>query len=527
MGFSFAASDLLLEVDAAGNIVFAAGAAGPLGERDAHAFVGRAIGECVREDDRPMLGQMLSMLKLGMRSGPLQLVGAGAFAPTMQISAVTLPTAPNARYVTIAFTGASTLAAAVAPRAKDTGLVEAEAYGDVAEDALSALRARGSAAKVTMLDLAGQQDLVTRLGPDEARSYLGELGAMLRAASSGDAAAQVTDGSYSVIHDETLDTEALTRDLGAAAKKADPQGLGVQIGARSITIDPDLSDADAARALAYAVARFAEGGLGGDSDFSELCSTLEGDMRQTSSKMVAFKRTISERQFIFMAQPIVNLKSRRPHHYELLVRFEKGRSPFQMVHFAEQTGVIADLDMAALEAAVAFLAKRAPRDFPGLAVNLSGASVTNPQFATRLIRALIAHNVDPKRLSFEITESSRITDLDAAHAFIQRIRNTGHPVYLDDFGAGAASFQYLRALEVDAVKIDGAYVQSAAQLKKDALLLKAMVELCRDLGVLTVAEKVENETQVQHLAKLGVDMCQGYLFGKPAPLSTLAADKAA
>ena len=99
---------------------------------------------------------------------------------------------------------------------------------------------------------------------------------------------------------------------------------------------------------------------------------------------------------------------------------------------------------------------------------------------------------------------------------IQRLRTTGHAVCLDDFGAGAAAFQYLRALEVDVVKIDGMYVREALQSQTGKPFLKAMAGLCRDLGVGVVAEMVEDKSVVSFLLECGIQFGQGILFGEPS-----------
>ncbi len=110
----------------------------------------------------------------------------------------------------------------------------------------------------------------------------------------------------------------------------------------------------------------------------------------------------------------------------------------------------------------------------------------------------------------------RIKDLQATNTVLQVLRADGHKICLDDFGAGAASFPYIQALEVDYVKIDGAYVKRMETHPRDRAILKAMVGLCRDLGVGTVAEMVETESQAKALVDLGVDYAQGYLFGRPS-----------
>src|SRR3546814_8686804 len=124
-----------------------------------------------------------------------------------------------------------------------------------------------------------------------------------------------------------------------------------------------------------------------------------------------------------------------------------------------------------------------------------------------------------KQLIFEITESTQITNLVHAAAAVRQLRDDGHSVCLDDFGAGAASFPYLQALDVDYVKIDGAYVKAlqTKEYERDRAILKGMVWLCKELGIGTVAEMVEPEDQAGLLRDFGIDYGQGYLFGRPEP----------
>src|SRR3546814_13380438 len=98
----------------------------------------------------------------------------------------------------------------------------------------------------------------------------------------------------------------------------------------------------------------------------------------------------------------------------------------------------------------------------------------------------------------------------------------GFSMCLDDFGAGAASFQYLRALEVDYVKIDGTYTRRLLSSDRDGLLLRNLCDLCAALNIETIAAMVELDDQVARLRSLGVKIGQGYLLGRPAPRPVFA-----
>ncbi len=118
---------------------------------------------------------------------------------------------------------------------------------------------------------------------------------------------------------------------------------------------------------------------------------------------------------------------------------------------------------------------------------------------------------------FEITESSRMSDLESANNFIQSLRGRGYHVCLDDFGAGAASFQYLSVLDVDVVKLDGSAVKNAQKAAKGRAFLSALTELCRRMNVETIAEMVDTEETLDFCRDCGCNYVQGFLFGKPSP----------
>jgi EAL domain-containing protein (putative c-di-GMP-specific phosphodiesterase class I) len=185
--------------------------------------------------------------------------------------------------------------------------------------------------------------------------------------------------------------------------------------------------------------------------------------------------------------------------------------------FAENVGLIQDFDLACCRRAIAFMAERAETSPVNLAVNLSGLSLQSDAFVEALLELLQRHTNLAGRLLFEATESSRMHDLERVARVFNILKGRGFSLCLDDFGAGAASFQYLRALEVDYVKIDGTYTRRLLSSDRDSLLLRNLCDLCADLKIKTIAEMVELEDQVERLRRLGVTLGQGYLLGRPSP----------
>ena len=160
------------------------------------------------------------------------------------------------------------------------------------------------------------------------------------------------------------------------------------------------------------------------------------------------------------------------------------------------------------------------------AVNISGRSLSSPEFVRSLVELLGEFDEERKSILFEVTESAKLENLEEANRIIQALRKAGHIVCLDDFGAGVSAFQYLSALHVDLVKIDGSYVVDAISNKRSRALLKAMAGMCRDLGITTVAEMIEEEEVAVLVRDCGIDYGQGYLYGKPSTsISTFESPK--
>lgn len=153
-----------------------------------------------------------------------------------------------------------------------------------------------------------------------------------------------------------------------------------------------------------------------------------------------------------------------------------------------------------------------------LAVNLSAKSFTDPDFADVISEALASGSVDPRVLTFEVTETAAIADLEQARTFMSRLRGLGCRFALDDFGVGFSSLYHLKHLPVDDLKIDGAFIASLPDDAVDQHLVKGIVEVARGLQKRTVAEFVGDDETLTLLRDYGVDLAQGYHVGRPRPI---------
>jgi diguanylate cyclase (GGDEF)-like protein/PAS domain S-box-containing protein len=224
------------------------------------------------------------------------------------------------------------------------------------------------------------------------------------------------------------------------------------------------------------------------------------------------------------SQPIVPLDLRNPTplHGEVLLRFaeEDGQIllPGAFIPTAERYHQMSAIDRWVVHTVLGVL--RSDALVPAsncYAVNLSGQSLSNPEFLDFIMEQLQEHAIAPARLCFEITETAGIANLDAAAHFIGTLRAKGCRFSLDDFGSGLSSFAYLKTLSVDFLKIDGCFVQDMVRDPIDRAMVEAIQRVGRVMGVKTIAESVESTTTLNLLRTIGVDYAQGYVLGPPSP----------
>jgi EAL domain-containing protein (putative c-di-GMP-specific phosphodiesterase class I) len=181
---------------------------------------------------------------------------------------------------------------------------------------------------------------------------------------------------------------------------------------------------------------------------------------------------------------------------------------------AERCGLIGEIDQWVIAQATKLAARGRQ-----VAVNLSAASAGEPEVLDLIERELRDHGTDPGNVVFEITETAVMQNIDRATLFAERLVALGCRFALDDFGTGFASFTYLKRLPVQYLKIDIDFVRNLARSPRDRSVVKAIVGLARDFGQQTIAEGVEDEATAEVLRDLGVTYAQGYLFGRPCPLT--------
>jgi diguanylate cyclase (GGDEF)-like protein len=242
--------------------------------------------------------------------------------------------------------------------------------------------------------------------------------------------------------------------------------------------------------------------------------TLRRENIRSTDEIVA---ALNERRIFLAYEPVVACRDRSVGFYECLMRIRRadgGLIPAgEIVPVAERLGLVRLLDFRVLELVVEELIAA-----PALqaSLNVSPASTVDPDWWASLATLLRQHSGAAERLIVELTESAAIHDVEETRNLLARVKELGCRIAIDDFGAGYTSFRNLRRLDVDLVKIDGAYVRDMAQSKDDRAFVQSLIELARRLGLATVAEWVQDEPAARMLADWGCDFLQGSLIGLAA-----------
>lgn len=228
-------------------------------------------------------------------------------------------------------------------------------------------------------------------------------------------------------------------------------------------------------------------------------------------------------ELLLYAQPVVDLRSGRIAHHELLLRMrdEATGQVLTASDFlgaaAQAKGLCSAIDRWVVDETLAMLANgsRGSR----FQVNLSGETVGDESSLTALADRVGSARLEPGALGFEIGEGSVRRDLDQALDAIRRLGATGCPLVLDGFSASFGSFSYLQKLPVDQIKIDGTVISSLAGEQPDHATIGAIVRLAQGTDKSTVAKLVESDDIVPVLRMHGVDMAQGFEMGQPVPVA--------
>jgi EAL domain-containing protein (putative c-di-GMP-specific phosphodiesterase class I) len=238
------------------------------------------------------------------------------------------------------------------------------------------------------------------------------------------------------------------------------------------------------------------------------------------------RRALGSDELVLHYQPKVDLSSGRVRSAEALVRWqhpERGLlPPGEFIAAAEGTGLILPLTLHTIELAVAQARTwyDAGREIQ-VAVNLSPRCLLEVHLPEAVQEVLARHGLPPRLLRLEITESTIMTDPGRALGILTALQQSGVALSLDDFGTGYSSMSYLKRLPVDELKIDRSFVTDMLAAGSDSVLVRSSIDLGHNLGLVVVAEGVEDSQTMAALGVLGCDVVQGYHLARPMPAEAL------
>lgn len=494
LGLAFASADVLFELDGDGCVAFAAGDpphfTAPLTD-----WTGANLADVVTRASLVPVQEALAGLAPGGRTAPVEvLVHAGpGQVRRASLRIFVLPEQAPTRSCALIWNGqafAMNLPPVMA--VGDAGVLLRHAEARLTDGAPGRLQ-------LSVVDAPG----LGAAEPPGGQRARQRIESVLSAAADGPLA-QLTVDRYALF--SAMDSEALSE---AVRDSAAAEGLALSPQAVSATVPRDKNMDCTLRAMRHAL----EQCLKTDS-LKTACASFQTTLSSTLEQAERFRATVRERRFALAYQPIVDLETRANHHFEVLARFPGREGPAGIIQMAEDLGLIEGFDLALLEKALQRL-RQPGSGLLKLAVNVSGASLGSDTYVETLLKLTGSAPHERKRLLIEVTETAALADLDGAARRLGALRRAGVQVCLDDFGVGSTSFDYIRRLPLDGVKIDGAFIRGIETNERNRALVAHLVALCQSLNLFTVAEFVETEEAAAMVRELGVDQGQGWLFGRP------------
>jgi diguanylate cyclase (GGDEF)-like protein/PAS domain S-box-containing protein len=410
-----------------------------------------------------------------------------------------------------------------------TGLSNRALFMEKIEEAGARLRRRGETFTVFMLDLDRFKTVNDSLGHPEGDLLLKETARRLRGAlRETDVLARLGGDEFAILQageaNQTRDANTLAdRIVEIIAEPFDINGNKITIQTSiGIALAPadGIEPGELMKKADLALYRMKSEGRNGYR-FFDVQMTADADARHLLE--YDLREAISRNELEVHYQPVIDVKTREPVGVEALVRWRHPRRGFippdQFISLAEETGLIIPLGEFVLLTACTDAAS-----WPAhikVAVNLSLVQFRKCNLFDVILCALVESGLPPERLELEITESILLENELDVLTVIRQLKNLGVSLALDDFGTGYSSLSYLTKFPFDKIKIDKSFTQNLTKRKECAAIISSVRALAVGLDILTTAEGVETEQQFEILRDAGVNLIQGYLFGRPRPMSEL------
>ena len=387
----------------------------------------------------------------------------------------------------------------------------------------------GSLAALMLIDLDRFKEVNDTMGHEQGDRLLVDVAARLRQLLRGDdILARLGGDEFAVLanvpHRGAVG-EVATRLHRALALPFDVGGVAIELGGSiGIALQPDHGE-DVSTLLRHADVAMYEAKRTG-SHIETYATSRDPYSAERLTLLGELRHALDHDELVLHFQPKVALSSGSVIGVEALVRWEHPErgllGPHEFLGLAERTGLIGDITRWVLDAAVRQCAawRRSGLELP-VAVNLAAANIVDTTLPESVAHILQRWEVPGRLLECEISEDTVMGDPRRAGDVLERLRELGVRLSLDDFGTGHSSLSYLKRLPLDEVKIDRSFVIGMADDPSDAAIVRSTIDLARHLGVAVVAEGVETTEVLDVLAALHCDVAQGFLLSRPLPAAEL------
>jgi diguanylate cyclase (GGDEF)-like protein len=393
----------------------------------------------------------------------------------------------------------------------------------------SASSGMGGAVTVMMLDLDEFKEVNDTLGHPAGDQLLVEVGRRLQSTiRETDVLARLGGDEFAIIQEGESDqhegaTALALRIISAVTQPFDLNGNQASVGACiGIVLAPE-HEIDPEGLLKRADLALYDAKASGRNDFRVFRPEMLEAANTQKLAESELRSAIARDEFELHYQPVVDARTRLLCGVEALVRWkhpiEGLVAPDRFIPLAESTGLIAPLGEWILRQACTD-ATSWPANVK-VAVNISAVQFKKGNLFDVVLRTLLETGLAPGRLELEVTETALLENQEAHLTTIRQLKNLGVSVALDDFGTGYSSVSYLTNFPFDKIKIDKSFTQGVLSRRDCKAVVASTLALTQGLGTVTTAEGVETEEQSEYMRGAGVDLVQGYLFGRPVPVAKL------
>jgi diguanylate cyclase (GGDEF)-like protein/PAS domain S-box-containing protein len=414
-----------------------------------------------------------------------------------------------------------------------TGLVNRREFESRVERCQQSAKAKEGSYALCHLDIDQFKMINDSCGHTAGDALLGQIGALLKSKVKWrDTLSRIGGDEFGILLEsctleEALRTAEVLREAVRSFRFVWEERvfkLGASIGVVPITADnEDVASILSAAEGACAAAK--EQGRNRVHSFAE--NDIELMRRRRETQWAArISAALDEGRFELYRMTIMPLQGQvEGEHYEILLRMrdEAGKivTPDHFISAAERYNITPNIDRWVIENTLRWLVSEADeRERLSLCtINLSGQSLGDDKFLPFVIEQFQKSGLDPRKICFEITETSAIASFSQANRFINSLKDLGCRFALDDFGTGLSSFGYLKHFPVDFLKIDGSFVRGILTDPIDREMVRSINEIGHLTGKQVVAEFAENQEIIEALRSLGVDYAQGYGIAQPSRLS--------